>query len=242
MEIKKLKKDYMAGLKYKEIQKKYNITKSQLVYLIRKNNWKRQDTRSKALEDNQNAKGNRGGPGAKQNNKRALKTGEYENIFSSVFSEEEQEIFENYKIENKKQVLLEELKILTIRERRMLHRIQDIQDKNKDMTISSMSKTNSSYGKKNNTTTVTQAESTTTTIQKIEEALTRIQESKRRCIESLSKVGLDTERLNIERERLKIEQKKLEIEIQNMNSEEIEDLSETDADIYGKECKEEENN
>jgi len=140
--IKNIKKDYMSGLKYKEIQEKNNITNSQLIYLIQKNKWKRKNNRSEALKNNKNAKGNKGGPGAEKGNKRALTTGEYENIFSGVFSEEENDIYNNYKIENKKNALLEELKILTIRERRMLQRIQNLQEKNKDMTIDSISKTN----------------------------------------------------------------------------------------------------
>lgn len=235
-EIKKIKKDYMAGVKYKEIQEKNNITNSQLIYLIQKNKWKRKSNRSEAMKNNKNSKGNKGGPGAEKGNKRALTTGEYENIFSGVFSEEENEIYKNYKIENKKKALLEELKVLTIREYRMLNRIKKIQDKHKDMTIYSISKTNyqsTEWNKENSTTTMTHAEDTTMMIQKIEEALTRVQESKRRCIESLGKIGLDDERLKIEKEKLKIEQKRLEIELQNMDGEEIEDTSETDADLYG---------
>ena len=235
-DIKKIKKDYMAGVKYKEIQERNNITNSQLIYLIQKNKWKRKSNRSEAMKNNKNSKGNKGGPGAEKGNKRALTTGEYENIFSGVFSEEENAIFENYKIENKKKALLEELKVLTIREYRMLHRIKKIQDKNKDMTISSISKTNyqsTEWNKENATTTLTHAEDTTMMIQRIEEALTRVQESKRRCIESLGKIGLDDERLKIEKEKLKIEQKRLELELQNQEGEEVEDTSETDADLYG---------
>lgn len=236
MNIKNIKKDYMSGLKYKEIQEKNNITNSQLIYLIQKNKWKRKNNRSQALKNNKNAKGNKGGPGAEKGNKRALTTGEYENIFSGVFSEEENDIFNNYKIENKKNALLEELKILTIRERRMLQRIQNLQEKNKDMTIESISKTNyqsTQWNKENSTTTITHAENTTLVIQQIEEALTRVQESKRRCIESLNKVGIDGERLEIEKAKLEIEKKRLELELQNSEGEEVEDTSETDVDIYG---------
>ena len=226
----------MSGLKYKEIQEKNNITNSQLIYLIQKNKWKRKNNRSQALKNNKNAKGNKGGPGAEKGNKRALTTGEYENIFSGVFSEEENDIFNNYKIENKKNALLEELKILTIRERRMLQRIQNLQEKNKDMTIDSISKTNyqsTEWNKENSVTTITHAENTTLVIQQIEEALTRVQESKRRCIESLNKVGIDGERLEIEKAKLEIEKKRLELELQNSEGEEVEDTSETDVDIYG---------
>ena len=236
MNIKNIKKDYMSGLKYKEIQEKNNITNSQLIYLIQKNKWKRKNNRSEALKNNKNAKGNKGGPGAEKGNKRALTTGEYENIFSGVFSEEENDIYNNYKIENKKNALLEELKILTIRERRMLQRIQNLQEKNKDMTIDSISKTNyqsTQWNKENSVTTITHAENTTLVIQQIEEALTRVQESKRRCIESLNKVGIDGERLEIEKAKLEIEKKRLELELQNSEGEEVEDTSETDVEIYG---------
>lgn len=236
MNEKKIKKDYMAGLKYKDIETKHNITKSQLIYLIQKNKWKRKSNRSEALKKNKNAKGNKGGPGAEKGNKRALTTGEYENIFSSVLSEEEQNIFENYNIEDKATALLEEIKVLTIREVRMLNRIKKLQDKNSDMTINSISKTNYqnvSWNKDNAVTTITHAENTTKAIQDIEDALTRVQESKRRCIESLNKVGLDKERLEIEKQKLEIEKKRLEIELQNMDGEEVEDTSETDADLYG---------
>jgi len=212
-----------------DIQDKNNITNSQLIQLIQKNNWKRKSNRSKAMKDNKNAVGNKGGPGAEKGNKRAVTTGEYENIFSGVFSSEEQKIFDNYAIKNKKKALQEELKVLTIRECRMLNRIKTLQDKNRDMTISAISKT--SY--QNSVSTMTHAEDTVTMIQRIEEALTRVQESKRRCIESLGKLGLDDAKLKIEKEKLKIEQKRLELELQGQEGDEIEDTSETDADLYG---------
>lgn len=236
MNIRKIKKDYMSGLKYNEIQEKNNITKNQLIYLIQKNKWKRKSNRSEALKENKNAKGNKGGPGAEKGNKRALTTGEYENIFSGVLSEEENKIFNNYTIESKKDALLEELKVLTVRELRMMHRIKELSDKNKDMTIDSISKTNylnTQWNNQNSTTTITHAENTTIAIQRIEEALTRVQESKRRCIESLNKIGIDKEKLEIEKAKLEIEKQRLAIELANQEGEEIEDTSETDVEIYG---------
>ena len=53
---------------------KYTITQSELVYLIQKSKWKRKSNRSKVLKGNKNAVGNKGGPGAEQENKNALKT------------------------------------------------------------------------------------------------------------------------------------------------------------------------
>ena len=39
--------------------------------------------------------------------------------------------------------------------------------------------------------------------------------------------------MSIEKEKLKLEQKRFELELQNAEGEEIEDLTETDRDIYG---------
>ena len=69
------------------------------------------------------------------------------------------------------------------------------------------------------TETITEAECTINIIQKIEEGLTRVQDAKRKCIETLHKMNIDD--------------KRLEIDLSNMDGEEIEDTSETDADIYG---------
>lgn len=230
-----IKKDYMSGLKYKEIQDKYNITNSQLIYLIRKNKWKRENNRSKALKNNKNAKGNKGGPGAEKKNKRALKTGEYEDIFSSCFSEAEKQIFETDEFDKTAELIFE-LKVLKVRESRMLNRIEELQKNKKDMVINNISKSNvqNSNAKWNDsTTTYTHAENTIVAIQRIEDGLTRVQEAKRRCIESLNKAGVDSVRIEIEKEKLSIEKKRLELELQNAEGEEIEDTSETDRDIYG---------
>lgn len=216
-EIKKLKKDYLNGMKYNEIFEKYNITENELKQIIYKYKLKR--NKSKAQIGNTNAVGNSGGPGAEPGNKRALTTGEYEDIFSTVFSEQEVKIYKDYEIENKEKLLKEEYKILTIREMRMLNRIKILQDKDKDLTIGSIRKRETKKRATVETETITEAECTINIIQKIEEGLTRVQDAKRKCIETLHKMNIDD--------------KRLEIDLSNMDGEEIEDTSETDADIYG---------
>lgn len=206
--LAKIEKDYNAGYTYKELAEKYKLTYNQVTYLVKKQKWKRQSNLSKTHIGNQNAKGNKGGPGATEGNKRALTTGEHENIFSTVFSEEENKVFNEYNVECKKQALQEELKVLTIREYRMLNRIKAIQDKNKDMTINSISKTNcqsTKWNEENSTTTITHAENTILSIQKIEDALTRVQEAKRRCIDSLNKIENDNRKLELDIIRLEME-------------------------------------
>lgn len=136
--IKKIKDKYVKGLKYDDIIKEFNITKSQLIYLIQKNNWKRKSNRSKTMKNNKNAKGNKGGSAPKYN-KNAVTTGEYETLFSSFFSEEENTIYNYNNFDNTEKELLHEIKLLTIRESRMLSRIKKLQD-GSDMTVTSLSK------------------------------------------------------------------------------------------------------
>lgn len=182
--IKKLKKDYKKGMKYNDLMSKYNITQPELRSIIRKNKW----TRIKN-EGHKNALGNKGGNGAPEENKNAVVTGEYENIYKDVLEEDELELYENYEINDAEQLLIEEYKILTIREKRMLQRIKDIKSRGKDMTINYI---RNEKGK--STKTITDAEPTINLIQRIEDGLTRVQEAKRRCIDSLLRLNNDDDR------------------------------------------------
>ena len=188
--IKKIKKDYKKGMKYKDIMSKYNITQPELRSIIRNNKWKRTKN-----EGHKNAVGNKGGNGAPEENKNAVVTGEYENIYKDVLEEDELELYENYEINDAEQLLIEEYKILTIREKRMLQRIKDIKSRGKDMTINYI---RNEKGK--STKTITDAEPTINLIQRIEDGLTRVQEAKRRCIESLTRLNTgddDNKTLNV---------------------------------------------
>ena len=183
-EIENIKKDYLQGMKYNDIMSKYNITKPELRSVIRRNKL----TRPKNI-GNKNAVGNRGGTGAPEENKNAVVTGEYENIYKDVLEEDELALYENYEINDAEQLLIEEYKILTIREKRMLQRIKDIKSRGKDMTINYI---RNEKGK--STKTITDAEPTINLIQRIEDGLTRVQEAKRRCIDSLLRLNNDDDR------------------------------------------------
>lgn len=71
---------------------------------------------------NQNAKGH-GGTGP-LGNKNALKTGEFETIFFNSLNSEEQDIVSNIEFDKQK-LLFQEIQLLTVREYRMLQRIQE---------------------------------------------------------------------------------------------------------------------
>ena len=198
--IRKIEKDYKAGLKYSEIENKYEVSYNQLLYLIRKNEWKRTSNRSMAQKGNKNAKGNKGGH-APLKNKNAVITGEYESIYKDVLDDEEIELFNEYSVKNKVKELENELKLLIIRERRMLKRIADLNSTGKDLTINSITRNKSStteYGGNVSESSSTYAESTIEKVQRIEEALTRIQEAKRRCIDSLHKIEIENKKHDLQ--------------------------------------------
>lgn len=184
-EIENIKTDYLQGMKYKDIIVKYNITQSELRSIVYKNKLTR--TKSKAQMGNTNSIGNNGG--APEENKNAVVTGEYENIYKDVLDPEELEFFEKYALEDAEQLLIEEYKILKIREKRMLKRISDLKQRGKDMTINYI---RNKKGKDNET--ITDAEPTLNLIQRIEEGLTRVQEAKRKCIDSLMRLNNNDDR------------------------------------------------
>ena len=206
--IEEIKEDYMLGLTYKEIEQKHSIKPNQLKWLIQKHKWKRKSNRKQAQKGNQNAKGNKGGTGAKTGNKNALTTGEYETILYDVLSEEEKSLYKKLEIQDKKNVLQEEFKILTIRELRILKRIKELKDKNKDMNIEKIIQRKYSSTIEKETEITTEAVNVITPLQKLEDALTRIQDQKRKCVDSLHKIENDDRRMELEIIRLEMEASK----------------------------------
>ena len=204
--ISRVKKDYMSGKTYKQIAEKYGVTYNEVLYLVRKNKWKRESNLSKVKKGNKNAVGNKGGPGAEKGNTRALITGEYETIYDELLTDEEKAIMRQKELYDKKYQIMSEIKILSVRERRILKKIQDLQS-GKEMSIVRMSKSssNSVAYKNNGTMTTTESESTTNIIQRFEDALTRVQEAKRRYLDSYHRIDNDDRKLELELVRLERE-------------------------------------
>lgn len=190
--VENIKNDYLQGMKYNDIIDKYNITLPELRSIIRTNKLTR--SRSEIKKGNTNSIGNKGGH-APEGNKNSVVTGEYENIYKDVLGPEELELYEKIKTDDREQLLIEEYKILTIREQRMLKRIQELKQRGKDMTINFIRNKKS----KSEVETVTDAEPTLNMIQRIEDGLTRVQEAKRKVLESLAKLNTneDNKTLNV---------------------------------------------
>ena len=200
--IENIKNDYLRGMTYKDIYKKHNITLSDLKKIIYKYNLTR--NKSELYKGNQNAKKNKGGKGAASNNKNAVVTGEYEQIYEDVLTKEESEFFNSYTISDNDidNLLIDEYtreyKILTIREMRMLKRIKVLEEKNNDMMIGSISKKNSD----GDTETITEAEPVSKTVERIENGLTRVQESKRKSRENMIKLGFSKKMLELKEKQI----------------------------------------
>lgn len=200
--IEDIKTDYLNGMTYKDIFKKYNITLSDLKKIIYKYNLTRE--KSEMMKGNQRAKNNKGGH-APKGNKNAVVTGEFENIYKDCLTEEELVIYNNYEIDNTSESLMKqytsEYKLLIIRERRMLKRINKLEKADKDMTLKSIKKKNN----KGDAETTTEAESTVDKIQRIEDSLTRITEAKRKSRENMIKLGFSKRELELKEKQIEEE-------------------------------------
>lgn len=158
--------------------------------------------------DNKNAVGH----GAPKQNKNAVKTGEFETLFFDVLDPEEKQLAEMVQLD-KEQLLLQEIQLLTIREHRMLKRINNIRDtiemSEDGENVEGMTVVSIKSGiEKGQPTELKEYQGKLGQIQAIEDALTRVQARKQNCIDSLHKYGYDDARLEIEAMKLELEMMK----------------------------------
>lgn len=135
-EAKKIWLESNGEKQLKEIASELNVSDSQIRKWKSLDKWsaelkgnvtiiKSNVTKGGAPFGNQNAKGNKGNSRASPpvGNKNALKTGEYETIFYETLSDEEKDIYSNLN-NDPSFVLSEEIRLLKIRQLRMMKRIQ----------------------------------------------------------------------------------------------------------------------
>lgn len=122
--------------------------------------------------------------GAPKNNKNAVITGEFESIFHETFKPGEEEFYEVLlaRYNDKKFQLEEDLRMITVRERRMLLRLKELkpEDDYTSVTINNMKSQYTADGE----VTVKQ-ESNQDLINRIEDALTRVNAQKLKVREQL---------------------------------------------------------
>lgn len=125
-------------------------------------------------------------PEKMQQNKNAVTTGEYETIWLDTLEDEEKELVQKVNIEKMLQVE-EEIRLTTIRERRMMQRIQKL----KEYSFTIVKKTKGL--EKGQITDLEERQATLGQIQSIEEALTRVQAHKVRLIDLKHRLEMDGE-------------------------------------------------
>ena len=145
--------------------------------------------------------------GAQPENKNAVKTGEFETLFFDCLEPEEQQLAASVP-PDKEQLLLQEIRLLTVREHRMLRRIDLLRMSMDDSGEVSGDETGmTAVGhkrglEKDKETDLTEYRGRLGQIQNIEDALTRVQARKQAAIDSLHRYGVDDARLEIELMRL----------------------------------------
>lgn len=166
---------------------------------------------------NKNAIGNRGGA-APENNKNAVTTGEFETLLFDCLEPDELQLVAAVPTD-KERLLLQEIQLLTVRERRMMKRIESLRQagcsqktdkENAKEKAAGMTAVKYKSGvEKDKDTDLVEYVGVLGQIQSIEDALTRVQGRKQRAIETLHKFGFDDTRLDIELMRLELETLKL---------------------------------
>ena len=240
-QAEKARVDYMAGMKRKDIAEKYGVSINTVDSWKKRHGWSKNGAPQSSAPQkklgapfgnqnakgygpplgNQNAVGNNGGP--PKGNKNAVTTGEFETIWLDCLDDDEQVMYE--KIDTDELVQTEEaIRLLTLRERRMLKRIQDLMNglSEKARSVFMVSKDKKEiiqvYDEKTGkmreisvNKPVMAIESISETecrkiddILKLEEALTRIQDKKTKQLQLKHDLEIDKQKLLIEQQKLEI--------------------------------------
>ena len=218
--VEQAKALYDKGLKLIDIASQLGIPEGTVRSWKNRYNWdcnvakeKRNVAKRKGGQPgNKNAEGH-GGTGPPRN-KNAVKTGEFETLFFDTLNPEEKQLAAMVQ-PDKEQLLLQEIKLLTVREHRMLKRIESLRrlEEQKPAAESDgenippgMSVTECSSGiEKGKSTELRKYEGILGQIQAIEDALTRVQARQQKAIETLHKFGYDDARLELETMRFEFE-------------------------------------
>lgn len=223
--VEQAKSLYDKGLKLIEISSQLNIPEGTVRSWKNRYHWdcnvakeKRNVAKKRGGQlKNKNAVGNAGGA-APPENKNAVKTGEFETLFFDCLEPEEQKLIQAVQ-PDKEQLLLQEIQLLTVRERRMLKRIEALKllehspDREADQendefgsAPAGMSVVKYKSGmEKGKPTILKEYEGLLGQIQSIEDALTRVQARRQRAIETLHKFGYDDAHLELETMKFELE-------------------------------------
>lgn len=206
--------DWKKGMKPKQITEKYGISINTVKSWI-KRHWKNNTGAPAPAKEvqpkkkrgapfgNKNAVGNTGG--APLGNKNNFKHGLYEEIYWDTLDEKEKEMVATMRLDEEESLLEEQIRLLSVRERRLMMRIDEQRQVRGGLALESVVsrkldiKGNIIQGnQQTQTETTTRTISTFEVIQKLEAELTRVQGKKTRCIEALNKLRVERYKLNEE--------------------------------------------
>lgn len=201
---------YLKGLKLVEIASQLNLPEGTVRRWKSTHKWdnERSDKNSERSHrkgppiGNKNAVGNDGG--APEKNKNAVKTGEFETLFFDALEEDEKQLISMVQLDKEK-LLLQEIQLLTVRERRMLKRIEDIKQAAADQVESKAPGMTAVKFKSSTEEDSTEYTGALGQIQAVEDALTRVQARKQKAIDSLHRYGFDDARLELEIMKVELE-------------------------------------
>lgn len=201
-------KEYADNAKPKQLAEKYNLSINTIKSWISREKAKKTTAEPDAPSKKSGApsKRKKGAPvgntnaeghGAPEGNQNAFKHGAYASVYWDSISETEQEMIAD--LDNSAEIqLIEQLKLYTIRERRLMISIQKIKeqmDKMKGLLVSKVTNSKKVEYEGNDTekesiantktTTNTDTESGLKTLLALEAELTKVQRAKNKCIDSL---------------------------------------------------------
>lgn len=224
-----LYKEHGGNIDLVEIASQLNLSPGTVRGWKSKDDWERRlnGTRQKNTErskrskggqpGNQNAVGNAGGA-APIGNKNAVTTGEFETLLFDCLDPEERHLANAVPVD-KEQLLLQEIRLLTVREHRMLKRIDALRKSEEQSEAvgkyeiavpPGMTVTGYKAGiEKGKVTDLGEYKGILGQIQNIEDALTRVQARKQAAIDSLHRYGVDDAKLEIELMKLDLAALKL---------------------------------
>ena len=246
-------KEHAGNIDLVEIASQLNISagtirgwKSKDAWEERLNGTLRKNTeRSKRKRGGQPGNKNAENSGAPERNKNAVKTGEFEALFFDTLDSDEQKLIRTVQ-SDKEQLLLQEIQLLTVRERRMLKRIDRLRQLEEQKTTTDseeehipmgMSVTEFSSGiEKGKLTELRKYEGILGQIQSIEDALTRVQARKQKAIETLHKFGYDDAKLELATMQLEFAMLKQDNVDENTTDDGFLDaINATAAEVWGNE-------
>ena len=216
--IEKAKAMYLEGMKLVEIASQLNLPEGTVRRWKSTHKWEneRSDKNSERSEKRKRGAqpGNKNSSGGPPGNKKAVTTGEFETLLFDCLEPEERRLAQAVP-EDKETLLMQEIQLLTVRERRMLKRIDLLRQSPDDSDEVSGEETGMTVVshkmgiEKDKDTDLREYQGKLGQIQHIEEALTRVQARKQAAIDALHRYGVDDARLEIEMMKLDLAALKL---------------------------------